>query len=95
MRPYELTFIIAPDVDEQGITAIVDQVKGWITAANGTHTKTDTWGRRRLEYPIARFNEGYYVFLNFDSEPAALTELDRNLRLEQKVIRHLVIRADV
>ncbi|CAG0999003.1 MAG: 30S ribosomal protein S6 [Anaerolinea sp.] len=94
MRPYELTFIVAPDADDQEFNTLVEQIKGWLTESGANVTKTDVWGRRHLAYPIRSFNEGFYVSLNFEMAPDATVQLERNLRLSQKVIRHLLIRAD-
>lgn len=94
MREYELTFIVRPDLEDEGFTAVTDKVVGYVQSAGGEVEKTDVWGRRRLAYPIKKYNEGYYVLLGIRLEPGAQTELDRNLRLNEDVIRHLIVRTD-
>lgn len=94
MRHYELTFIVASDVDENEFNAILEQVKGWVEQSPGSVTRVEHWGRRRLAYPIAEYSEGHYVTLNVEMNPMATAELERNLRFSEKVIRHLLIRAD-
>jgi small subunit ribosomal protein S6 len=94
MRNYELTFIVASDVDEQEYNGILAQAQKWVEESSGQVVKTDQWGRRRLAYPIGEFNEGYYVTLFLDMEPHTTAELERNLRLNERIIRHLLIRSD-
>jgi small subunit ribosomal protein S6 len=96
MNRYELTFIIAPDVDDAELNGTIENVKGWVSSGGGTVNKTHTWGRQRLAYTIHRllksYNEGYYVTLNFEMNATATVSLERNLRLSEKVLRHLLLR---
>jgi len=93
-RPYELGFIIPSSVPETETQAVIDTVRGWIENLDGTITNVDYWGRRRLAYPINEFREGYYVFVHMDFAPSRLKELENNLHLSDRVLRHLVIRLD-
>ena len=88
-RPYEVTLVVRPDMDEPAFTAVVDKVKGWLTTAGGTITQTNIWGRRRLAYPINKLTEGQYVLLL----APALGGLERDLRLSEEILRFLIIRA--
>ena len=90
MREYELIFIVHPDLDETATTEVVDRVKGWITEAGGTIDKTTPWGKRKLAYPIRKQNEGQYFFLNVQMAPSFVTEMERNLRLLESVMRFLI-----
>ena len=94
MRNYELTFIIPSDISEDDINGVVTQVQGWVEGVQGKVTKVDHWGRRRLAYDIAEYREGHYVLLNVDLEPQSTTELERNLKLSDKVMRYLLVRID-
>lgn len=94
MREYELTFVLRPNMDEEGFAAATEKVSGYVKAAGGEVTRTDVWGRRRLAYPIRRFTEGYYVFMLLQMDANGLAELDRSLRLNEDVIRHLVVRKE-
>jgi small subunit ribosomal protein S6 len=94
MRNYELTFIIPSDISEDDINGVVTQVQGWVEGVQGKVTKVDHWGRRRLAYDIAEYHEGHYVLLNVDLEPQSTTELERNLKLSDKVMRYLLVRID-
>ena len=93
-HPYEVSFVVRPDVDETGLTAIIDKIKGWITASGGTATKADMWGRRRLAYPIKKMTEGQYVLLLADLPAQSLAGLERDLRLSEEILRFLLIRVD-
>ncbi len=96
-RTYELMTIVNPDVTEDEIPAVVDGVSSSISSAGGTITEVlrdSPWGRRRLAYPI-RFNgrdvrDGYYTVFHFSLEPARMGEVERDLKLNTAVMRHLV-----
>ncbi len=94
LREYELVFIVQPEMDEQGVAGINERVSQVITARSGTITTTEMWGRRTLAYPIGKFFEGQYVLHRFEMQPEAAGELDRLLRLNENVIRYLLIRTD-
>lgn len=96
-RGYELMVLINPEVTDEALTAEVDQVSGFITATGAeiTYTKRDTpWGRRRLAYPIQRFRDATYVLYQFMGAPSALNDIERDLKLDDRVIRYLLVRQD-
>ncbi len=93
-RPYELGFIIPSNVQEAETKSIIDLVSTWIKDFGGEVTNVDYWGRRRLAYPIADFREGYYVFLKISYPTQRLIDLETNLKLNEQIIRHLVVRLD-
>lgn len=90
MREYELIFIVHPDQDENAFKEVIEKVKGWITDAGGQVAKTDLWGKRKLAYPIRKQAEGQYVFMNVKMTPAFSSELERNLRFLEPVMRFLI-----
>ena len=94
MRDYELVLITVPQLEEEALATLIQRVSGWITAGNGTVTGTNVWGRRQLAYAIRKLTEGIYVVINFQLDPGSTRELDRNLRLDEQIIRHLAIRLD-
>lgn len=94
MRDYELAFIIEPNVDDEGVTGVVDKVSQFVGAIDGEVTSIDVWGRRKLAYPINKRYEGTYVLLQTKMPPTAIVELERNLKLSEDIIRHLLIRVD-
>ena len=91
MRDYELVFIIHPDLDETALNGVVDKVKGWISEAGGEIVKAEVWGKRRMAYSIRKQREGQYVFVQAQLPPAFTSELERNMRFLEPVMRFLVI----
>jgi small subunit ribosomal protein S6 len=94
MRDYELTFVVRPDVEDTALAALLDKIKGMITAAGGQGIQMETWGRRTLAYPIKKITEGQYYLIRTQLPPQALRELERTLRLTEEVLRFLLVRAD-
>jgi small subunit ribosomal protein S6 len=90
MRNYELMCIIQPDLDETAFNGVLDKVKGWITDSGGSIDKAEVWGRRRMAYTINKHREGQYVLLNVTMNPAATSELERNLRYQESIMRHML-----
>ena len=94
MRQYELGFILHPEVEQSDVTQTVDRVGQYVTSGGGEVASVDVWGRRALAYPIRRQNEGTYVFLQVQLEPQAILELERNLKLDEEVLRYLLLRLE-
>ena len=92
--PYELVYIVRPTVDEQALAAVNERVDKMIAGNGGEITHRDDWGKRRLAYPIAKFNEGFYTVLQLNLPPGNVRELERSLRLTEQVLRYLVVRTD-
>ena len=93
-RAYELIIIIQPDLDEERLDVVVEQVTQIIANLGGEVTVTDSWGTRKLAYPIRKYREGYYVRTEMQFPKDGIRELERSLRLAEPVIRHLVVRMD-
>src|SRR5438105_15566307 len=94
MRRYELMVILDPDLEEKTITPSLEQFLGVIRSDGGTVEKVDVWGRRRLAYEINHKVEGIYAVLDITAQPAAVKELDRQLNLNESVLRTQVLRPD-
>lgn len=90
MRKYEVVLIFHPELDETALNDALDKVKDWITTAGGTITKVDAWGKRRLAYIIRKQREGVYYLVSTEFSPTFATELDRNLRFHEPVIRYMI-----
>jgi small subunit ribosomal protein S6 len=95
MRSYELVFIVHPELDDSALNEIVDRVKGWITDSGGQVVETDLWGKRRLAYPIQKQIEGYYVLMSTQLDPTFCIELERNLGLQEPVMRYLLTTQEI
>ena len=91
MRNYELTFIVEPNIDQEGVTGVVERVSEYITSSDGKVTSVDVWGRRALAYPIRNHREGSYVLLNASILPANINDLERSLKLDEPIIRYMLI----
>ena len=94
MRDYELVMLVSPDVGDEGFPATVERVSQFIQERGGEVKNVDQWGRRRLAYPIHRFNEGFYAVTQFALDPQAVRALEGNLDLAEDVLRHLVVRLE-
>jgi small subunit ribosomal protein S6 len=92
LREYELVVILSPDVPEEEVPASIDRINDFITSKGGSVIQVDRWGKRRLAYPINHFKEGNYMLTKFKIEPASTTELEANLRISEKVLRHMLVR---
>lgn len=90
MHNYELVFIVHPDLDETALNGIVEKVKGWITESGGSIENAEVWGKRRMAYRIRKQREGQYVYMTVSFAPTFTTELERNLRFTEPVLRHLI-----
>ena len=91
MREYEVMLILPPDAEDSAVDGVVQRIRAILTDRGGETGRVDKWGRRRLAYEIARNTEGYYVVVQFRSEPGAIPELDRVLSLTDEVIRFKVV----
>ena len=83
---YEVLYIIDPALGEEGIAALVEKFKAMVEA-EGTLSNIDEWGKRRLAYPINDLNEGYYVLMNFETNPAFPAEMERVMKITEGVLR--------
>lgn len=90
MRKYELICVIQPDLDETAFNGIVEKIKGWVAESGGSVDKVDVWGRRKLAYVIKKQREGQYVLMTLTMNPAATAALERNLRYQEPVLRHML-----
>lgn len=94
MNEYEFVYILQPGLDEEGIQAAMDRLDGIITGGDGEIISTERWGMRKLAYPIKRHFEGYYVLQQLNMPPATSQVLERTLRINEDVLRHMILRAD-
>ena len=95
VRQYEMMIIIDPSQDERTVTPSLDKFLDIVRKENGKVEKVDVWGKRRLAYEINKKNEGIYAVVQLQAEPATVKELDRQLSLNESVVRTKVTRPDV
>lgn len=91
MRLYEVVYIIEPALDEAGINEKLERYHELVTGKDGEVTAVDHWGARQLAYPIEKKKTGYYVVAQFNGDPTALPEFERALKLDEDILRFLVV----
>jgi small subunit ribosomal protein S6 len=94
MRAYELMVILDPNLEERTVQPSLDTYLNVVRNDGGSVDNVDVWGRRRLAYEIAKNAEGIYAVVSLQAEPATVKELDRQLSLNESVLRTKVIRPD-
>jgi small subunit ribosomal protein S6 len=92
MRAYEVMVILDPATDERTVAPSLDKFLNVVRNDGGTVDSVDVWGRRRLAYEVKKSAEGIYAVVNLTAEPATVKELDRQLTLNESVLRTKVIR---
>ena len=95
MRRYELMVILDPDLEERTIAPSLETFLNVVRNGGGTVEKVDVWGRRRLSFEIDKKVEGIYAVVDLNAEPAVMKELDRQLNLNESILRTKVMRPDL
>ena len=90
MKNYELVYVVRPNAEDEVKEAVLNKIQE-VISANGEVEKVDTWGNRKLAYQIAKFSEGFYVLVKFKASADLPKELDRNLKINENVIRHMIV----
>jgi small subunit ribosomal protein S6 len=91
---YETIFIVKPDLGEEETKGLSAKVQEVITGMKGDFKRLEDWGARKLAYPINKFNRGRYYYLRFDGDAALIAELERRLRLDDKVLRYQSVKLE-
>lgn len=90
MKQYEMVVIFKPNLEEEarntGLERIYDAIR-----ANGTVGEVEDWGQRKLAYEINYIREGHYVLVNFEAETTAITEVERRAKIQDQIIRYMVV----
>jgi len=94
LRRYETLFIVRPDLGEAQIKELIKRFEGIVTSGGGETIESEEWGFRELAYLIKGERRGYYVRLDYASEAAVMNEVERNLRLQDPVLRYLSVLVD-
>lgn len=94
MRKYELLFITHPDYDDEKVAAVIQRYQDAITRGKGVVKTSEKWGKRRLAYELDGLREGLYILVTFDAGRDVSAELDRLMRIDQDVVRHMISRMD-
>lgn len=96
-RDYEMMVVVTPTVAEEGLPPVIERVSGYITSQGGTVSSTiheNPWGRRRLAYQINDHRDAFYVLYRFIARGESVIEIEREMKLDEAIIRYLVVRYD-
>src|SRR5258707_8305919 len=91
---YENIFIARQDISAAQVEALADTFTGIVTAQGGQVTKREYWGLRNLAYRIKKNRKGHYMLFNLDAPPPAVNELERNMRINEDVVRYISVRLE-
>lgn len=91
MRQYETAFLIAPNLPEEEIQTLIQDMAKVVSKDKGKLINQDFWGKRKLAYPIRKFSEAYYAFFLYESSPSTPAELERQLKQKDAVLRYMTI----
>jgi len=94
LRPYETTFIVDGQRNEEQIEAVIAKIQKLITDNGGVIRKVERWGRKRLAYPIQKKQYGFYTHIRFDTPPVVLKFLQREYQLNEAILRYLTVMVD-
>ena len=92
MRRYETVFIVTPDSSEEELQAVADKFRGVITAMNGKVAAYDEQGKKSLAYNIKKQSKGYYVLMDYLGHADVVAELERNMRLDDRILKYLTVK---
>ena len=93
MNKYESIIIINPSQDEQGVKNLIKKFTDLINK-NGKVESVEEMGKRKLAYEIKKQKEAYYVLFNFDAEPSSISELERNYKITDEIIKFIVVKKE-
>lgn len=94
MKAYELLYFVAPTIDDDSRAAVTKRIEGAIAQGNGVIDNVEAWGKRKLAYEINGLNDGDYTLVDFHADPTSVAELDRVLRINDAVVRHIIVKRD-
>lgn len=95
MKSYELMLIFDPSLEENVITEELSKITSIIEKEKGEILNKDIWGIKKLAYPIKRQDNGFYAVLYFNSDAGVLSELDRLNKINDKILRHLIVKSNI
>lgn len=94
MNQYELALVVNAKIEEDARVAAVEKVKEYIARFGGAVKNVDEWGKKKLAYEIQKMKEGYYYFIQFESDSNCPNEIEHRIRIMEPVIRYLCVRQD-
>lgn len=94
MKAYELLFFVAPTISDEDRAAVMKRIETTIAEGAGKVDNVDEWGKRKLAYEINGLTDGDYTLVNFHADPQNVAELDRVLRINDAVVRHMIVKRE-
>ena len=94
MRTYEELFIVRPNITDEELDPLMEQLRQVVTTHGGAVDKADKWGVRKLAYRLEKNTEGYYVLMQFSAAPETVKEVERRLRVSDLVLKFITVRID-
>ena len=94
MSVYETLFIALPSLTDEEVDKLVEKITSTIEGLEGKIRKIDKWGKRVLAYPIKKLNEGIYVLIEFELEKSKVSEIDRRMKIDETIMRHIIVNLD-
>lgn len=94
MNKYEIMFIVRPDMEEAEIKSVAEEMKKVLTDGKATIVEEKSMGQRELAYEVKKFKTGYYFLFVVETNSDVVNEFDRVVRINEKVIRHLIVKVE-
>ena len=94
MRKYETFFIIDPDLTEEALTIAGEKLKGIVSANGGAVLTYVPWGKKKLAYPVKKRTQGLYILMEYGGGPELVAELERNMRLDERVLKFITVKLE-
>ena len=91
MKAYELLFFVAPNIDEESRAGVLKRIETTVDGINGKIDEVKEWGKQKLAYEVNGLQDAEYILIDFHAEPDSITELDRVLRINDAVQRHMIV----
>lgn len=94
LRKYESFFIVDPDLPEDAYQGVAQKFRGVVESGGGTVLTYAPWGKKKLAYPVKKKSYGYYVLMEFASGPNLIAELERTMRIDERVLKFITVKLD-
>jgi small subunit ribosomal protein S6 len=94
MKRYETIYIVNPNLDADSLKEVVAKFSDIIEKLKGYIVKINEWGKKKLAYEVKRFDKGYYILVDFCGLPGTVKELERNLKLDDRILKYLTVKID-
>jgi small subunit ribosomal protein S6 len=92
LRRYETVVIVPADLSDDDITSLIERYKSIISNQKGLVVKVEKWGKRKLAYEIKKHNKGFYMLIDFAGQSAVVAELERNLKIDDKILKFMTVK---